>query len=40
MQYFVDGILPEDTIKHNKNILDYCIGGKSNGNWKQVAAIT
>tara|TARA_R110002111_G_scaffold166661_2_gene232531 strand:- start:1495 stop:2187 length:693 start_codon:yes stop_codon:yes gene_type:complete len=35
--YFVDGILPEDTIKNNKNILDYCIGGKSKGNWQQVA---
>tara|TARA_R100001015_G_C4631014_1_gene193173 strand:- start:228 stop:2129 length:1902 start_codon:yes stop_codon:yes gene_type:complete len=35
--YFVDGTLPEDTIKHNRNILDYCIGGKSKGNWKQVA---
>ena len=35
--YFVDGILPEDTLKNNKNILDYCIGGKSKGNWQQVA---
>ncbi len=35
--YFVDGTLPEDTLKNNNNILDYCIGGKSKGNWKQVA---
>tara|TARA_R110000824_G_scaffold293756_2_gene482046 strand:- start:941 stop:2824 length:1884 start_codon:yes stop_codon:yes gene_type:complete len=35
--YFIDGILPEYTIKHNKNILDYCIGGKSKGVWKQIA---
>jgi len=35
--YFVDGILPEDTLNDNKNILDYCIGGKSKGVWKQVA---
>jgi len=35
--YFVNGILPEDTINQNKNILDYCIGGKSKGNWKQIA---
>ena len=24
-------------MKENKNILDYCIGGKSKGDWKQVA---
>ena len=35
--YFVDGTLPEYTIKNNRNILDYCIGGKSKGNWQQVA---
>ena len=35
--YFVNGDLPEYTLKNNKNILDYCIGGKSNGDWKQVA---
>ena len=35
--YFVDGTLPEDTLKENRNILDYCIGGKSKGNWQQVA---
>ena len=35
--YFVDGTLPEDTLKNNRNILDFCIGGKSKGNWKQVA---
>ena len=35
--YFVHDILPEDYLDENKNILDYCIGGKSKGNWKQVA---
>jgi hypothetical protein len=35
--YFVDGVLPEETIDKNRNILDYCIGGKSKGNWKQIA---
>jgi hypothetical protein len=35
--YFVDGTLPEYTLKHNRNILDFCIGGKSKGNWKQIA---
>jgi len=35
--YFVNGDLPEYTLKHNRNILDYCIGGKSKGNWQQVA---
>jgi len=36
-QYFVNDKLPEDYLDENKNILDYCIGGKSKGNWKQVA---
>ena len=36
-QYFVNDILPEDYLKDNKNILDYCIGGKSKGQWQQVA---
>ena len=35
--YFVHDILPEEYLKKNKNILDYCIGGKSKGNWQQVA---
>jgi len=35
--YFVKDILPEDYLETNKNILDYCIGGKSKGDWKQVA---
>jgi predicted RNA-binding protein Jag len=30
-------VLPEDYIDTNKNILDYCIGGKSKGDWQQVA---
>ena len=35
--YFVDGTLPEHTLKHNRNILDYCIGAKSKGAWRQHA---
>ena len=35
--YFVHDILPEDYLNKNRNILDYCIGGKSKGNWKQFA---
>lgn len=36
-QYFVNNILPEDYLDKNKNILDYCIGGKSKGDWQQKA---
>ena len=36
-EYFVNNILPEEYLNTNKNILDYCIGGKSKGDWKQVA---
>ena len=35
--YFIHDVLPEDYIESNKNILDYCIGAKSKGDWKQVA---
>ena len=34
--YFVKDILPEDYLQQNRNILDYCIGMKSKGAWKQV----
>lgn len=36
-QYFVNDILPEDYLKTNKNILDYCIGSKTNSGWQVVA---
>ncbi len=36
-QYFVNNVLPEDYLEENKNILDYCIGGKSKGDWEQVS---
>jgi len=36
-QYFVHNVLPEEYLEQNKNILDYCIGSKSNGDWKCVA---
>jgi len=35
--YFVKGMLPSDYIQSNKNILDFCIGGKSKGDWRQVS---
>ncbi len=35
--YFVHDVLPQDYLNQNKNILDYCIGGKSKGAWKQIA---
>lgn len=35
--YFIHDIMPHDYLDENKNILDYCIGGKSKGDWKQVA---
>lgn len=38
--YFVKDILPEDYLQKNKNILDYCIGMKSKGAWKQVSRST
>jgi len=30
-------MLPEEYLNQNKNILDYCIGGKSKGDWQQVS---
>jgi len=36
-QYFVHNILPENYLSINKNILDYCIGGKSIGDWMCVS---
>ena len=35
--YFVHDVLPEVYLTSNRNIIDYCIGGKSKGNWQQVA---
>ena len=35
--YFVNDILPEDYLETNKNILDYCIGSKTNSGWQQVS---
>ena len=36
-QYFVHNILPEEYLNTNKNILDYCIGSKSKGDWQQTS---
>lgn len=36
-EYFVNNVLPEDYLKSNTNILDYCIGAKSRGEWEQKA---
>ena len=35
--YFIHNTLPEDYLTKNNNILDYCIGAKSKGNWQQEA---
>jgi len=35
--YFIYDMLPEEYLNQNKNILDYCIGGKSKGDWQQVS---
>lgn len=35
--YFIHDIMPQEYLDENKNILDYCIGGKSKGDWKQVS---
>ena len=35
--YFIHDMLPEEYLESNKNILDYCIGGKSKGDWQQVS---
>ena len=35
--YFIHDMLPQDYLEQNKNILDYCIGGKSKGDWQQVS---
>lgn len=32
--YYVNGIEPEEYLKTNKNILDYCAGVKIKGNWE------
>ena len=32
--YFVDGIEPEDYLKQNQNIFDYCGGKKIKGDWE------
>jgi hypothetical protein len=32
--YFVNGIEPEDYLKANRNIFDYCAGVKLRGDWK------
>jgi hypothetical protein len=31
--YFVNGINPEDFLKENKDVMDYCAGVKSKGGW-------
>jgi hypothetical protein len=34
--YFVNGISPEEFLKHNREIFDYCGGVKIKGDWKFV----
>jgi hypothetical protein len=38
--YFVNDILPEDYLKENRNIFDYCAGVKIKGNWEFVGVDT
>ena len=33
-EYFVNNKLPEEYLKENTNILDYCIGSKTNRGWQ------
>ena len=33
----MNDVLPEDYLETNKNILDYCIGSKTNSGWQVVA---
>jgi hypothetical protein len=33
-EYFVNGVNPEDYLKTNRNIFDYCAGVKLKGDWK------
>lgn len=35
--YFIHNIEPKEYILKNRNILDYCIGSKSKGDWMQVS---
>ena len=35
--YFILGIQPEEYLKSNTNIMDYCIGFKARGDWKIVS---
>jgi len=32
--YFIHGTLPDEFLRKNRNILDYCIGTKAKGDWK------
>ncbi len=34
--YFVEGIAPDEFLKENRNIFDYCGGVKIKGDWKYV----
>jgi len=36
-EYFVNNKLPEEYLKENTNILDYCIGSKTNNGWQVKA---
>ena len=33
-EYFINGVSPEDYLKTNKNIYDYCAASKIKGNWR------
>jgi hypothetical protein len=38
--YFVHDIIPEDYLKQNRNIFDYCAGVKIKGNWEFIGVDT
>jgi hypothetical protein len=34
--YFIHGTLPEDYLKQNRNIFDYCVAARATGMWKFI----
>jgi membrane-associated HD superfamily phosphohydrolase len=39
-QYFIKNLLPEEYLKSNNNILDYCIAENSTSDWQQTKRTT
>jgi len=36
--YFIHNVMPEEYLKSNEDIFDYCIGSKIKGNWTQKSS--